>query len=575
MSEKLYNTNIQVDKTPEEIAQELEKKAKELEASWKKAEAERKIALAKKVRAIESSTVTGTTEVKLKNLQSSLGELEKKDFEEAKKAPVIKDNEDSKNTSKTIVAWAWLTTAAKAVSDKIDESWLWKLGLKDAIKEWITEAIENKPEEWSGFFEKFIYKFKMVFLTPFALAFWVDLKWLKGKDDKWNEQANNWQEQKQENWIDHKFIIASNLFAKIYWKQFGKDFSKDLSSIFAIDNFRNKKFSELRPIYDKYQKSNSKEWIGKELWIIGFSDENIFNSLSAIMASNSDGYKLINNVYIKKNESIEEKTIEEILSWIYSNLNLMVNFDKINSFDDIISWKAWDFFDLHATNNDKWEIEITWWLYEKANSMWLSKNLIFFLFWRSNFNINQFSDPNFINSISTKELDAEDKKILTEKIIPFGQSIWNVINSKFNLWIDLNAFFQTNPLSLNQILSMYIITWWTSDYEKMNSLEKTYLFVKTIQILSEKDKKIWAQYFARITEKMQDNISIPEEVKDILWNIGNSFKDSIIEWLSDTWKWLHWFTKERPVVAWIIVLIILFTPIANRKTTIFNIIRNK
>ncbi|MDD2566124.1 MAG: hypothetical protein PHZ26_05570 [Candidatus Gracilibacteria bacterium] len=171
MSEKLTNSEIPVEKTPEQIAQELEKKAKELEASGNKTESERKLTLAKKVRAIESDTVTGTTEVKLKNLQANLPELEKKDFEDAKK------------TAGIVVAGAGLTIAVKTISDKIDNSGLGALGFKDVIKDWLKENLTEEPSEDDGPFDKFIHKLKLVFLTPFALAFGLSKEDLKTKTE--------------------------------------------------------------------------------------------------------------------------------------------------------------------------------------------------------------------------------------------------------------------------------------------------------------------------------------------------------------------------------------------------------
>lgn len=73
-----------LEKTPAEIASELEKKATLLDVEGKQVEAKRKRELAKKVREVESSTVTGTTELKLEALQAKLPALEKKDLEEAR-----------------------------------------------------------------------------------------------------------------------------------------------------------------------------------------------------------------------------------------------------------------------------------------------------------------------------------------------------------------------------------------------------------------------------------------------------------------------------------------------------------
>ncbi|EKE27780.1 MAG: hypothetical protein ACD_3C00154G0023 [uncultured bacterium (gcode 4)] len=549
-------------KTPEQIAIELEKKAKVLESEWKTADAKRKRELAKKVREIGTDTVTGTTELKLQNLQSQLPELEKKDLKEAREVAVV------------AVGAVGLTMAAKKLSDTIDETWLDKLGVKDSIKKWISENAADKPGEDDGFFEKMIYKIKMIFLIPLAAAFGVDLDKLKWETEDQTEESLA--EKTPEQQIDYKYIIVTQLFSKMFWGQFGKN-EWCLNNLFSMKEFRNKKFSELRSVYDKYYKSKNKAWIWKDLWIAWYKDEQIFLAMTSLMASNSNWYKLINNVYKHKKpeeQNFEDKSIEEIMTWLHVDMHLMKNFDRIENLEDVLTWKIWNAFDLHAEKNEQWDVVMWGWLAEKARSLWLNKNLIFYLFWR-NPSLSKFKDPNFINSISSKELNDEDKKIITEKIIPFWLKIGNTINTKFNLWEDLTGYFNENSLSLSQVISLYIITWGNSDYDKMNSLEKTYLYAKIPWIIAEKDVTKSASYVAVITKKLEIESEIPEEVKSILWGIWNSLKDSFVEWTSDVIKWIYWFWVKRPIVTTFVALAILFAPIAKSRTSLYRIITKR
>jgi hypothetical protein len=57
----------------------------------------------------------------------------------------------------------------------MEKTGLGKLGIKDSIKEWLTEALLEKPDPEDGFFGKFMYKLQLMFLLPFAKVFGVDL----------------------------------------------------------------------------------------------------------------------------------------------------------------------------------------------------------------------------------------------------------------------------------------------------------------------------------------------------------------------------------------------------------------
>jgi hypothetical protein len=46
----------------------------------------------------------------------------------------------------------------------MEKTGLGKLGIKDSIKEWLTEALLEKPDPEDGFFGKFMYKLQLMFL---------------------------------------------------------------------------------------------------------------------------------------------------------------------------------------------------------------------------------------------------------------------------------------------------------------------------------------------------------------------------------------------------------------------------
>lgn len=228
--EKLKTQEI---KTPAEIAAELEKKAVLLEMDGKQGDATRKRELAKKVLAVESDTVTGTTELKLEALQSKLPTLEKKDLEEARTI----------SSAEMAIGAAGLTVAAVAINKKLDDSGLGKLGIKDGIKEWLTEELAEEPDKDAGFFDKIIHKIKMMFLLPFAKIFGVDLTKKGEKKDYKDDGKKERNEEKKEGEVpknlrlesekltlknsaynhmaDHIFLRRNHLVFKGWWQAVG------------------------------------------------------------------------------------------------------------------------------------------------------------------------------------------------------------------------------------------------------------------------------------------------------------------------------------------------------------------
>lgn len=185
-------------RTPTEIAAELEKKATLLDTEWKQADATRKRELAKKVLAVESDTVTGTTELKLDALQKSLPALEKKDLEEAQAISDAPDQDESEVAMHSAlkkwgiaaagwVALAWVTAEVSKLKGKSG------MGLLDGVAG-LFHSIGSKWDSFTKVIESFIsakfpglakmFGFESVVSPEAADTVGEKAKWLlaKGKD---------------------------------------------------------------------------------------------------------------------------------------------------------------------------------------------------------------------------------------------------------------------------------------------------------------------------------------------------------------------------------------------------------
>lgn len=559
MTSKSLEIKAQTIETPEELISKLKEKSKDT--------------LAKKVEDVVK-WIWWDSKSKWEKLKTELTSSEKTEIKEAfqnswidvKLDELEKKSSTSKNIETALkVGWLWAVAwvvwmeASKELSDIKNAKWLW---LVDKVV-WFF----GKIWDWFGGITDGIKSWFASSFPSLAKWFWIEATQLNKKDE-WNKEwiwTNSNEKTETPEWkINHKYMAVTTIFSRMFWKQFNKNSSKEINELFAMSEFRNKKYSQIRPIYNEYVNKKDKKWLAEKFNIKWFKDEDVFIALATIVSANSYWNKLILNIYKHKKESIEDKTIEEIMMGLYSDLHLIENFEKIEGPEDLI-WA--DIFDLHAWKNDKWEIEVMGWLSDKSRELWLSKNIVFFWYTR-NITMDKFyKDPDFINSISQNELNENDKKILVEKIIPFWLKIGNTINSKFSLWLDLKSYFDNNSLTLSQIISLYTITWWEADYDKMNSLEKTYLFAKIPWIIAEKNPEISAKYVSRVFDKIESNSDIPEDVKMILLNIWNTLKNSAINWLKYVGSWLWWFAQERPFATAFIALILYFMPLRAKRVS--------
>jgi hypothetical protein len=569
-------------KTPEDLIKELEKKSK--------------VILAWKVKDIINK-ITDHSKDKWQELKEKLNPVDSKAIVELfgnLKSKLIDENLDKteQKTKETVAkyakvaawtAWIWwvFTVSAEALKEEVS-------GLKDAKWLWFIEKMMSFFEKISDTFDNIIEWVKTWFTSKFpkiASLFWIESKddWDSKKDKVWSwddkkDSSKEQNDKNNENNSNFKYQAVTGIFIKMFWGQFSNsrekiDNKETLQTLFVHKQFKNKTVRELKEIYKDYIWKKDKTWIKEKLWVewIHSTDKEIYFALTVLVASNSYWYKLIDNLYKKKKpeeQNFNDKTIEEVMLWLHRDIHLIQNFDQIGSVDELLSWKTPDIFNLWVVSKD-WGLEITWWLKEKAELLNLSKWLIWFAFINSKITLNNFKDVKYLENMNL--ISEEDKKLLTEKILPFWKNIINTINgSSFNLWLDLSGEFNENKLSLKQILDLYIITWWNTNINEMNTLEKTYLYAKIPWMME--NPNLSAQYFANITKEIEKSASvslIPQEVKESLWNIGNYLAKKTVDQLLDSISWMKWFVTQRPWLAALMLLILVFAPIFTTRQSFY------
>ena len=441
------------EQTPAEIAKELEKKATQLDIEGKKAEATRKRELAKKVRA--SETVTGTTEIKLQSLQSGLSDLEQKDLKEAR------------NMAVGVATTAGLAVVATSLVDKMDNSALGNLGIKDSIKKWLTETLAEEPGEDADFLDKIMHNITKMFLTPFAKMFGVDLKgkkeWEGGdsEDEKKKKQEDAMKENRESQMNTLKYEGTTKVLIEFYSSKKEKTEKWKVQNVFLQKKFQALTLTEATTYYEAWKASNYSFLEKLQIDSSIIKDDDIREALRILVTW--DVRKFIEKKYSEdiKNEgkSIWWETLYSLVQWLHQDVA-----------------HFWPMLDVSLTEVDKIREHIAFWIHKKEDGdyevsgslkekavweMWLTKNLLVYMWLRSNHKILNTPD-NLIKTIEWENhwLEINELKDMKEKIIPFAFKIQEEIlkNKKLNLWVNFWPMLQKTPLMFSEIIKIYIVT---------------------------------------------------------------------------------------------------------------------
>lgn len=365
----------------------------------------------------------------------------------------------------------------------------------------------------------------------------------------WEKKDGN-EEEKQSWKVDIKYQYASSSVSYIFWWE-----SKNtLNKLFALDKFQTMRYHDAKVLHEKYKWEKNKDWLQKELWIEWVTWDEVFKALWILVDENVKSWQLLSNFYSKKWEEIWNKTIKECVAWLYSNIKMFKNLESISTPDQIID--AWKNFALKIEQLPNWESEIKWEIYDSLKELWITKNIILFINARGkNWFENIIQLEKNLDWIQS-ELSKDDKKELKEKFIPFAKNIETSLSEGF--WHDykqaMKSCFDTNHLKPNELLELYAITWGNHSYDKLNDMQKTYIYTKLISLLDDRDPKLAGSYGAFLIEKWET--TMPPWVLSMLWYLWWKLKD----WASKVWSNLLWAAKESPVLAWIIALTLYFWP---------------
>lgn len=531
--------------TPEELKLRLEKKIDKIEDQTSNKYLERISKIA--------DSIHSTSEEKWDQIRSELDSNE-----EAEIVSILK----SENTNIENYLTQWASEEKKkeiAQTEALNKTLKWTAAAWAStwiVKSlWYIEKFEKAfSEAWTLFSE---WKYLAAFMAFIWGVFWTwKPEWEKNK-----EKENIKIDKKEQVSKNDKFLTTTSIFVWLAkrWK------NKELNDIIYNEWFNKLKYSEILKL-SKLDDNKLKKEINKK-WILKWHNDitQIKETLEILTSWN--GEKIIKEIY--KGKDINDITIKDLMTWLSSELIIIkdINSSNVSTLIDIPSTLEIKF--------EQWEV---WWNLEwKLKSLWISKNIIVYaLTWDYKFdNINNVTEQ--IEWASKyKDLSENEKNKLNE-MIKFWFEIQEMLktNDNLNLWsVNLNNELINKPLWITDILKLYTVTWWNSDFESMNGYQKTYLYFSVSSILDSRwnQSEDWAYKINLVNEIIKatknESSKIPDDVKNVLSTIWDSATANTVDIAREFWAEIKWAILERPLLWAAILLVTLIYPFAQRKAII-------
>jgi hypothetical protein len=540
--------------------------------------------------------IPNDTQKQWEDLKKELTEQEKTEIKNTLTNPENKKMIDGK-----------LSSLSKKVTARLEGTTIWKwknLAVMWAV--WITgkAIIEGKAGWVDLFLDKIADWFNKKFdsigdwfntkISSFLKFFWFDIEEKKEKISETITEGN----EKLEN---EKYRLASEWLVKSFGYQFkgqksllnlGKwsrkkekqVFMWQMETLFGDDKFANKPISEIKNLHNLYYKKE-KQGLAKKLGFDNISDDVVWYGMSLLVSENSLWYKTINQIYKKNGKSIDTLTVKKVILGIYDEISLTKNLSELVAIlPELIQHpsKIKDLFSegIAVENDEKGVSKIKWWLTNESilKKLGITWEIVKFMKTTNDFE-GTLKD---INTQSTYNLSEEDKKNLTEKILPFSQSIrQTILSPDFNFLqkskgSNLKNILESKDkkLTSNEILDLYITTWGETDFKQLSSIRQAVFIMRTLWISIEKDPgSVWVIIWDFVDNARLLSTNIPKDTQDVILTLwGNTLKEAtteVIEWLGLTIEIYRRSFESHPFWTLFVTALLLGLPLFSSKKVNF------
>lgn len=294
----------------------------------------------------------------------------------------------------------------------------------------------------------------------------------------------------------------------------------------------------------------------------------------------TSGHDFLVAMYQKDGEDIQVKnpTVKEI-------------FEKIHGLKDFVGFEFWN-FDPGAMLSSLWGNLNNFIQNESDNIMKLGDDAFTEMKEDLPHSLRNFTDFQILSSAclrshhsrtlenkfsladnsSDSVNESPNQERLTEFIwddqtwlIKFGNEIYENV---FQAWDPIKWLesVKKSDLSLRSIYRLYIATGWESNISSLGPIKKLQLTALLIWEFSGAEglgQKVWSIFrFDRNTE-----IKLSDDVKNLLMAIGRTAKNIAKEAIKQAGAFLWWLTKENPLLAaWILIIMYKYPILPNRKS---------
>lgn len=549
-NETQKNLEIGKFKSPEELATALEQKSKNN--------------IAEKIRKISWEVQWRSIDLR-KELKEKLTPEEQNEIREA-----LPDSWVEKVLDKKIEADIWEKALASAI---------WEENTKTLKKvEWIWDRVSTGFDKIWDIFEN---KWFIAWLWAIFLMFKWIFSWdFSGLDSILNPEKKE-DEKKEDEKKENKPEVISNqekiiwvILSRISW--LNPNQRERIPSILNNKNISKRNFNFIK---DYYENNKTKNWWAKDLQVSeNYKDEEIKNSFKIIIEKEN----LIDDLLKIEHQNWREKSLWEIFVLISPSLSLLKNITEIKSLEDLKDkFNFWEITPLPWTKwLNLWDSE------EKINKLkqtykWLNTNTLYHLKTVDKDTKYTNFEYNWQEGINLTE-EIEFMKTLKE----YWPKIEKQLIDNFSLWLwgKIWDLLKNHPLTMSEIVDLFIITGWKVDW--FNNLEKSYLYLKLIKIIDnsirwDTNVLLW-EYYSQLAKAVYDSWSdkefIPKEVKDVISSIFWSISTIALNYIIWKFQILGWIMKDNPIqsalAAWAIIWLIMLLPkvwvIAATKTVIIS-----
>ena len=455
----------------------------------------------------------------------------------------------------------FLTTVSGGKNPDITKigAWKWMLGV------WAFEQIENweKLDKNSSWIDKITtWAMSKIWITLLSMLwFWKAFAGYKsGRSDIQlpvtetpPETTTNVSEKRE----SRKYSWATLIFLNIINRENNTEVFDNLSfqNLTFTQLFELKKGGYHNQQFNDYMRSFPKN---------SYNKQEIISAIDVI--TTWKWFNLIEDIFEKSEYKNEYKTfsVKELFLHMWESIELL---GSVQSQNILTQASSWDFKNMDDDTK------------KYLNKRSLSEN-IFSLArdgdnYRFDNDLRSDTDKSILNKLletDWAEQPEEAEKI--ENLVNYWYKIQSNLflkeDGRFQIyeeWETISNIFQSQPLSLKEVVTLRVITWEVTQLDELNSIQQSALYLWLIWFLQDRwEHKVAWNYFIWLWEWCTDKIDttwrelsskIPQWVKDIGKDVFEKITNEATAQASNMAETLKWMIQEAPLLwawAWALLL---------------------